>query len=109
MKIFKWHPIRKRRQEKLNQVRRLVFDIVHDIRDRPLTVTHKVIRNIPKPAHAMIIARNTRGEEYRHHVDMSYKSGFPVTFPLYFFTQRDADHGIPVEIRIDLGYDPRLG
>lgn len=83
-----------------------IADAISQLQSSPITVTHEIKRNIPKPSYATVIARNIRGEEYRYDVDMSWKSGVPVKFPLYFFTGRDEDRGTPIEIRIDLNYDP---
>lgn len=82
-------------------------NLIQDLQRHPIKVEHDIKRHIPKPASAMFIARGFSGQEYRHHVDMSWKDGFPMTFPLSHFTGRPEDQGMPVELHVVLDYDPR--
>jgi len=86
----------------------IATNIVADLhRYGPIEVKHDIHRNIPKPVTATLIAENTRGEQFRQWMNMSFQNTMIMRFPLFHFTNRSEDQGHYIDISMLLEYDPK--
>lgn len=81
--------------------------VIAELHQSPITIKHDIKRNIPKPVTATLIAENSRGEQFRQWLNLSYQPTVVVRFPLFHFTGRPEDHGHTIDITMLLEYDPK--
>jgi len=81
--------------------------VIAELHQSPITIKHDIKRNIPKPVTATLIAENSRGEQFRQWMNMSFQNTMVMRFPLFHFTGRPEDQGHYIDISMLLEYDPK--
>jgi hypothetical protein len=106
------HPIRKRRTERDNVTRRLLYDIVHDIRDRPLTIKHvTVVKHEPRPPapvpiRLQIVWIMQDGQELRQYINMYGQSSTTERVPDWMILRSVANPtDLPSAMRFEFQYE----
>jgi hypothetical protein len=107
MKIKLPHPLRKRRIVRDNVTRRLVMDVIHDIRDRPITVKHTVTHSprppAPRPSRLSIIWTMQNGYELRDYVPINGMWSHTANVPQWLVNP-ESYGGTPFSVRYEFGY-----
>jgi hypothetical protein len=105
------HPIRKHRTERDNVTRRLLYDIVHDIRDRPLTIKHvTVVKHEPRPPapvpiRLQIVWIMQDGQELRQYINMYGQSSTTDMIPNWVLQSGGAPNWPPTAMRFEFQYE----